>query len=73
MLYVIYILALFFGAKNVIFSSVFCPKIGPKPLYVVVNLYFFVPEPLRVIRIIASTWTEWSVWINFNILSKRRM
>lgn len=27
----------------------------------------------RDINTTVSTWTEWSVWINFNILSKRRM
>jgi len=54
----IYILALFLGSKNVIFLLFFGPKIGFKPLYVVVNHYFLSPEPLRVIRIIASTWLE---------------
>ena len=61
--YVIYILALFLGSKNVIFSSVFRPKLRFKPLYVVVNIYFFSPEPLRVIRIIASTWLVWIILI----------
>ena len=48
-------------------------KIVLEPLYIVVNLYSLPSEPQYVIRIILSTWTEWSVWINFNILSERRM
>ena len=46
------------GSKNDVFSLYFCSKTILKPLYVVVKLYFFSPEPLRIIRIIASTWLE---------------
>ena len=50
--YVIYKSSLKQGSKNGVFSPIFYPNSVSKPLYVVVNLYYFSSEPQCVIRII---------------------
>ena len=45
-------------SKNGVFLLFFCSKIVIKPLYVVVNPYYFLSKPQYVIRIILSTCVE---------------
>lgn len=57
--------------KNVIILLVYTrSQITEKPyLLMFLHSYFSILD----INTTVSTWTEWSVWINFNILSERRM
>ena len=59
--YVIYKSSLKQGSKNGVFSPIFYPNSVSKPLYVVVNLYYFSSEPQYVIRIILSTCLECAI------------
>jgi hypothetical protein len=67
--YVIYKSSLKQGSKNGVFSPIFYPKLVSKPLYVVVNLYYFSSEPQYVIRIILSTCLEVTIKMSLEYIT----